>query len=295
MRGEIMPNIEQEISRVEVEKGREFVIGQFERAGLKIENYPDLLSRFERLHSPESRHFEDAAQMVDIIETIWDQLKERMPKLEKEQMILATLLHDVGKSGPKEATPAEQELIISLFDSRHYRAIAEKGERVEEMPILRAMSGSDLEDGVQRKIAKYFNKLGIDVASEKMIDFWRRHADWTYDILKASKDDKINEHLAAKAASHHILDGKNPAGLDPENIPQEAKTIEIIETYEVLTLVDKFQAFIKRSGLSHAEAIKVLRGIIDRQKMSERVKNDYHMILEVIETSGEKIIAKLKS
>lgn len=272
----------------------QFVIDQFERAGLNIREYPELFSRFKLLNSPDSRHFEDAAQMVDIIETIWDQLEKQMPELEKEQMILATLLHDVGKSGPKEATPEEQELIITLFDPRHYRAIAAAGMRVEDMSIFKALRESGIEEGVQQKIVKYLSGMGVNIATEKMIDFWRRHADWTYDILRASKDDKINERLAAMAASHHILDGKNPAGLDPENIPQESKAIETIETYEVLTLVDKFQAFVKRSGLSHGEAIKILRKIIDKQKLPEPVKNDYRKILEIIEKSGDKIIAKLK-
>lgn len=273
----------------------QFVVDQFSRAGLDIREYPELFQRFKLLNGPESRHFEDAAQMVEIIDAIWDQLKKQLPELGKEEMILATLLHDVGKSGPKEATPDEQELIVTLFDPRHYRAIAAAGTRVEEMSIFRALRESDIEEGAQQKIVKYLSRMGVNIATEKMIDFWRRHADWTYDILMASKNDKINERLAAKAASHHILDGKNPAHLDPENIPQEAKAIETIETYEVLTLVDKFQAFVKRSGLSHAEAIKVLRGIIDRQKFPERVKNDYRKILEIIEKFGDKIIAKLKS
>ncbi len=290
-----MNSREKELSPEEAAAREQFVVGQFERVDLDIREYPDLFERFKRLHSPESRHFEDAAQMVEIIDAIWDDLERKLPELSKEQMILATLLHDVGKSGPKEAAPEEQDLIVTLFDPHHFRAIAEKGERVEDMSIFHAIRESDLEDSVQRKVAKYLKKLGVDIASEKMIDFWRRHADWTYDILKSSRDDKIDERLAAMAASHHILDGKNPAGLDPEKIPQEAKAIETIETYEVLTLVDKFQAFVKRSGLSHTEAIKALRGIIDRQKLSERVKNDYRKILGVIETSGEKIIAKLKS
>lgn len=290
-----MNSREKELSPEEAAAREQFVVGQFERVDLDIREYPDLFERFKRLHSPESRHFEDAAQMVEIIDAIWDDLERKLPELSKEQMILATLLHDVGKSGPKEAAPEEQDLIVTLFDPRHFRAIAEKGERVEDMSILHAIRESNLEDSVQRKVAKYLKKLGVDIASEKMIDFWRRHADWTYDILKSSKDDKIDERLAAMAASHHILDGKNPAGLDPEDIPYEAKAIETIETYEVLTIVDKFQAFVKRSGLSHTEAIKTLREIIDRQKLPERVKNDYRKILEVIETSGEKIIAKLKS
>lgn len=284
-----------ELSLEEGAAREQFVVDQFLRVGLDIQRFPELFERFKLLNGPESKHFEDAAQMVDIIETIWEQLEEQLPELGKEQMILATLLHDVGKSGPKEATSEEQELIVSLFDPRHYRAIAEKGERVEDMPILHAIRESDLENSVQHKVVEYLRKLGVDIEGETMIDFWRRHADWTYDILKVSKDDKIDERLAAMAASHHILDGKNPAGLNTEDIPQEAKAIETIETYEVLTLVDKFQAFVKRSGLSHNEAIKVLRGIIDRQKFPERVKDDYRRILRVIEKSGDKIIAKLKT
>jgi HD-GYP domain-containing protein (c-di-GMP phosphodiesterase class II) len=272
----------------------QFVVSQFERAGLDIREYQEIFERFKILNGPESRHFEDAAQMVDIIEAIWDQLEKQLPELEKEKMILATLLHDIGKSGPKEATPEEQGLIVALFDPRHYRAIAAAGTRVEEMSIFSALRKSDIEEGVQQKIVKYLSGMGVNIATEKMIDFWRRHADWTYDILKASKDDKLNERLAAMAASHHILDGKNPAGLNPEDIPNESKAIETIETYEVLTLVDKFQAFVKRSGLSHDAAIRVLEKIIEKQKFPERVKEDYRKILRVIEISGEKISAKMK-
>lgn len=291
-----MSNQEREFPPEAAAEREQFVISQFERANFDIRQYPELFERFKRLHHPpESKHFEDAVQMGEIIEEIWEDLDKSLPfKLEKERMILATLLHDIGKSGPKEAASEEQGLIVTLFDPSHYEKIVAAGKNVAEETILRALRDSDLEDGIQRKIVKYLNGLGIDISSEKMIDFWRRHADWTYGILKDVEDEKIDDRLAVMAASHHILDGKNPAGINLEKIPEESKTIEIIETYEVLTIVDKFQAFIKRSGLDHATAIKILRSIILKQKFPKQVEESYLAILSVIESSEDKLQAKLK-
>ncbi len=290
-----MNNVEKELFAEEAAR-EQFVISQFERAGLDIRRYPNLFERFKRLHNPpESKHFEDAAQMVDIIEAIWSDLETQLSfKLKKEWVILAALLHDIGKSGPADAEPAEQQLIINLFDPRCYQTAAGKGENLPETTILHALRDSNIESGTQHRIAKYLNRLRIDIVTEKMIDFWRRHADWTYDILRKVKNDEIDERLAVMAASHHILEGKNPANLDPENVPNEAKTIEIIEAYEVLTLIDQFQAYIKRSGKSHSEAIAELRNKINKQKLSDRVKGEYLAILGVLEKSEEKLRAKLK-
>lgn len=287
---------EEELSREEAAR-EQFIVDQFERVGLNIRDYPELFERFKRLHNPpESKHFEDASQIADIIETIWNGLETELPfKLEKEQMLLAALLHDVGKSGPKEATPAEQELIIALFDPTHYERIATAGINVGNETILRALRESNFGDDIQRKIAKYLNRLGVNIASEKMIDFWRRHADWTYDILKTTQDDKIDERLAVMAASHHILDGKKLANLKPEDIPSEAKTIEIVESYEVLTVVDKFQAFMRRGDKSHSEAIKELQKKVEESEISEDAKKDYFKIIAVIANSADKLQAKLKT
>lgn len=273
----------------------QFIAEQFERANLDIRAYPDLFDRFRRLHSPESKHFEDAAQMAEIIDAIWPELEAELPfKLDKEKLLQTTLLHDVGKSGPEEATPEEQELVVALFNPDHYRKIAESGARVDQMTVIDAFRGSDFDLAVQLQMANALKKWGIDFETEKMIDLWRRHADWTFDILSPIKDQKITRELATAAASHHILDGKNPAGLNSEEIPDEAKTLEIVESYEVITMVDKFQAFVKRSGLGHKEAITVLRGMIDRQSFPEKVKDDYRKILTIIDRSGEKLQAVLK-
>lgn len=162
--------------------------------------------------------------------------------------------------------------------------------------MIRALQKSGIDPALQQKIVNYLRGMGINIETEKMIDFWRRHADWTYEIIsETQQDEKITPRLAAMAASHHILDGKNPARIDLEDIPAESKTLEMIETYEVLTLVDKFQAFVKRSGLNHEEAIKVLHQIIDKQPLLERVKDDYRKILEIIDFSKDKLQNILKS
>ena len=287
--------IEEELLERESEARTQFVVAQFERIGLDIRAYPELFERFRQLHDRESEHFRDSVQMAEIVDVIWDELEAKLPfKLDKNRLALTALLHDVGKSGPKEATSEEQQLIVTLFNSNHYSDIRKTGKRIEDMALIDVLRGSDIEIGLQQRIVNYLRKLGINFETEKMIDFWRRHADWTYEILASARDGIITSELAAAAASHHVLDGKNPAGLDLKNIPGEAKTIEIIETYEVLTLVDKFQAFIKRGGLNHGEAVQVLRQIIDGQSLPEGVKDDYRIILAVIEGSADKIQKVLK-
>ncbi|MFA5413807.1 MAG: hypothetical protein WC348_04735 [Patescibacteria group bacterium] len=291
-----MDGKEKEFSPEATAEREQFITEQFERANFDIRQYPELFERFKRLHNPpESKHFEDAAQIADIIETIWDELDAELPfKLEKERMILAALLHDVGKSGPKEAGADEQKLIVALFDPSHYEKITADGKNVAGETILHALRDSDLAGSTQQKIAKYLNRLGIDIVNETMLSFWRRHADWTFDVLKIYKEDKIDEKLAIMAASHHILEGKNPAGLNPEDVPHEAQTIEMVETYEILTMVDQFQAYIKRSGKSHKEAVEEVRSKINRQKFSDKVKKEYLVILAIIEKSEGKLQAKLK-
>ncbi len=282
--------IDRETSFAESEAREQFIADRFLRAGLDIRSYPDLFDRFNRLHGPESRHFEDAAQMAEIIDAIWPELEAELPfKLDKEKLLQATLLHDVGKSGPNEASPEEQELVISLFNPNHYSKIKESGRRIEQMTVIDVLKESDLDLSLQVRIANYLKQLDINFETEKMIDLWRRHADWTFDVLSQVNDERITKELIAAAASHHILDGKNPAQLNPENIPGEAKTLEIAESYEILTVVDKFQAFVARSGLSHVESVVVLRKIVDQQKLPDKVKSDYRAIIGVIERSGDKL------
>lgn len=282
--------MDRETSFVESEAGEQFIADRFLRAGLDIRSYPDLFDRFKRLHGPESRHFEDAAQMAEIIDAIWPELEAELPfKLNKEKLLQATLLHDVGKSGPKEASSEEQELVISLFNPNHYSKIKESGRRIEQMTVIDVLKESDLDLSLQVRMANYLKQLDINFETEKMIDLWRRHADWTFDVLSQVNDERITKELIAAAASHHILDGKNPAQLNPENIPGEAKTLEIAESYEILTVVDKFQAFVARSGLSHVESVVVLRKIVDQQKLPDKVKSDYRAIIGVIERSGDKL------
>jgi len=291
-----MNDAEKEFSMEEVADKERFVAAQFERAGLNIQDYPELFERFKNLHDPESRHFDDAVQMMEIIDAIWPELEVKLPfKLNKKNLLQATLLHDVGKSGPKEANPEEQKLVVALFNPVHYQKIMASRAKIEQMTIVDALRGSDFDLSVQVRITNVLKRWGIDFETEKMIDLWRRHADWTFDILTAIQDERITRELVIASASHHILDGKNPAGLNPEEIPNEAKTLEIMETYQVITLVDKFQAFVARSGLSHAESVAVLRKIVDRQKLPDKVKSVYRDIIDIIDRSEEKLQTILKS
>jgi hypothetical protein len=75
------------------------------------------------------------------------------------------------------------------------------------------------------------------------------------------------------ASTHHTLEGHDPAGLGGE-IPDEAVALETIDKYSIVTLVDKYQAYIDRSKLSHKEAVKKIKDIIEWSKGKKIINHD---------------------
>ena len=56
--------------------------------------------------------------------------------------------------------------------------------------------------------------------------------------------------------------------------------IELIEEYQILTLVDKYQAFRERSHLSHDQAIKAIRTVVEGSNLSAKLKASYFQIID---------------
>jgi hypothetical protein len=54
------------------------------------------------------------------------------------------------------------------------------------------------------------------------------------------------------------LEGHDPAMIDGK-IPNEAIALETLDKYLIITLVDKYQAFIDREKVDHGQAIAILR------------------------------------
>jgi len=273
-----MPNNFEKREKLEYEPNQDFIQRQFAELGIDIKEYPQILERLTELNERKESHFYDAVKMTEIIDLLWDKIESK--NISKEKMKICALLHDIGKSGPEEASPSVRKIIEKLFEHKTFRDSRDKS-------IREALEEEKIED--KESVLKLLKELKIDIDKEKMIDFWHRHADWTYEILKNNQKGEIDEEVVIIASSHHILDGKNPANLPAEEIPDDAKTLEIMDKYQILTLIDKYQAYRGRSAYSHEEAIKALENTIKKSSLKEEIKNKYLRIIETLANSKEKL------
>lgn len=269
---ESSPSEERILNRESKERGKEeeTVIGAFREFGLKMDvaKHPDLLSRLVDIGD----HFHDAVEMARMIDKIWDKLD--IDDADRDSLFTATLFHDIGKAGPLKLS-ADSEL------RRTFRELFPHGNsEAKTFSELAALAGfSD-----SHKLAGALTSEQTPINPETpAIDFWRYHVDWTFEVLQASG---VDEKITRIAASHHILEGKNPAHLSDEDIGRESKILEVADkyhahAYRVLAIADKYQAIRERGTLkTHEEIIVFLHRIVDKSRVAEQLKNDYHEIID---------------
>lgn len=267
--------------KLESEPSQDFIRNQFLNLGVDLEKEnPVIFERILELNGGKESHFRDAVKMAEIIDLIWEDLEVK--SISREKMKLCALLHDIGKTGPLDASPKVKKVIKNLFEHRTFKD--SRGKNIDS-----ALQEEKVEDWEEvEKILK--EELGVDLKKETMIDLWQRHADWTYEILKNNKSESIDEEVVIIASSHHILDGKNPAGLATEDIPEGAKSLEMMDKYQVLTLVDKYQAFRGRSAYDHEEAIMALVALVEGRKwLSAKAKEEYFKFIDILAKSKDKL------
>jgi len=289
-------------------KEEAYVFEQFHRVDFQIEKIPELYERLVELNSMPESHFEDAVGMAKIVDYLWDEIKgEKDIKFTKDKLKLACLFHDIGKSGPADANHGQRYLIETLFNPTLFSPKSEKfkNRKPREMSIEEALETENMPE--KEEIKEYLKTLSVhiydpkskktkeekfDLKKHKMIDFWREHDYWTRDLLTKYSDDNIDEAVAKVASTHHALDGHDPWNLDGF-ISDESITIEVIDKYLILTLVDKYQAWVDRSGLPHNLAIEKIKEDIEDSKMKEiinhegKVYNKFIKYLKIIEEHPE--------
>jgi len=274
-------------------KEEAYVFEQFHNVGFQIEKIPALYERLVELNSMPDSHFEDAVMMAQIVDYLWDELKnEKDIKLTKDKLKLACLFHDIGKSGPANAENRKQRFFIeTLFNSRLFNPKSEKfkGKKVRDLSIEEAINLEDLPE--KEEVKEYLETLTLHIYDKKekkavgerldlkkhtMIHLWREHDYWTRDLLRKYSDKQIEIEVAKIASTHHTLDGHDPEGIDG-NAPGDSYAVEVIDKYLILTLVDKYQAWVDRSGLSHDKAIEKIEADIEDSKNKEIINHDGEM------------------
>lgn len=303
----------------QTDKIKLYVLDKFNIIDFDINKFPELLQRLTELASLPESHFDDAVKMSEIVDIIWHDIeKSKEITLNKEEVKLACLFHDIGKSGPVEADEEQRSLIQEIFNPQAFninsdnfqnspefknKSQAEQKKTIKDLPIHRVLEIENLDNTEQindylqtlelhvfDSKTKKINKEKLDLDKYSMIDLWREHDYWTYDLLKKYADDQISQDLIIVASSHHTLEGHDPALVDGA-IPQEAVALETIDKYLIITLLDKYQAFIDRSGKNHQDTVQILAAMVqssfDDQVIGRRQYELFREYLEIVEKHPE--------
>ncbi|MDP2788540.1 MAG: hypothetical protein Q8O46_00600 [bacterium] len=196
---------------------------------------------------------------------------------------VAALIHDIGKSGPLEASKDQQLAVVRLFAAENLRN--------PNQPV---------EDAVREVFGEEANLMiynlqgcGIDV-SMSMKKFWESHAKWGYEIIK-TKCPELSTTTKNIAILHHVDKGPdfNFLNLPMDQIPKESLVLGQLENYvdtlrqRAIIALDQYEAQIRRAKVSHKEAVAWVR-----KNVSKTFGDDVFMnqILDVMLEMGQEQI-----
>jgi hypothetical protein len=180
-------------------------------------------------------------------------------------MSIAAYLHDIGKSGPFDASREAQEAIVKLYAVEN---VADPDQTIAE--TARANFSSEEAQSILERLGS----CGMR-STDTMRAFWDRHGYWTHDILEADSED-IPVRARVVAGSHHM-----DRGIDP----YEFSSDEYVDRLENRTLmaVDKYQAAIARSQKTHDEAMDIVKRILSPKYGNDVIMN---RVLKVLDEVG---------
>jgi hypothetical protein len=108
-------------------------------------------------------------------------------------MSIAAYLHDIGKSGPFEASQESQQAIVKLYAVEN---VADPDQTIAKTVRM----NFSFEEA--KSILEHLGSCGMR-STDTMRAFWDRHGYWTHDILEADAED-IPSRARVVAGSHHM-------------------------------------------------------------------------------------------
>lgn len=197
---------------------------------------------------------------------IFDRLKFTVE--EQRAYSMATLLSDIGKSGPPSATTDQQYAILLTF-GRKFHGDPDEQRAAKLHDFVRDEDLESLWLGLDGMPAD------VSLKTLSVRDFFELHATWTEQLLVPCEGKLPQETLDA-ARRHHQLDGYPPKVLS-ENLTRVDK---------LLIIADKYDAFRCRPpSHSHEETIRRLRKDIVGKALGGRYADDqeFHAIIDAFE------------
>ena len=257
---------------------QEKILDSFEKADFHEKLDEEVIQRLVLLEK-ESKFNEDSRKvergLSNVLNLLEKRYADRYPQLafteeQKTDGRVAAILHDIGKSGPAQASQQEMRAVVRMFAQEQ---IKDPKLSINEVALNNFPKES-------HEILEYLKNCGVDVEMT-MRQFWDKHAQWTHDILEKFPQG-LSKHARIIAGSHHFNKGINPYDLPETEIPLQSSTIGLMEDYvdaieeRILMAVDQYEANVRRSGSNHEKAIAWVR---ENLAQSEKFKNDQVMAL----------------
>jgi hypothetical protein len=181
-------------------------------------------------------------------------------------MSIAAYLHDIGKSGPFDASQECQKAIVKLY------AVENVADPDQTIATTVRMNFSSEE---ATSILEHLGSCGMP-STDSMRAFWDRHGYWTHDILEADAEG-IPIRARVVAGSHHMDRGIDPYGFSSHDY------VAVLEN-RILMAVDKYQAAVARGRKTHGEAMDVIKRILAPKYEGDVMMN---RVLEVLDAAGK--------
>ena len=208
--------------------------------------------------------------MDRIAGTLEPELQSKLDADSKRDMSIAAYLHDIGKSGPFDASQETQEAIVKLYAVEN---VADPDQTIAE--TARANFSSDEAESLLNRLGSF----GM-FSTDTMRAFWDRHGYWTHDILEADSED-IPVRARVIAGSHHL-----DRGIDPYEFSSD-EYVDMLEN-RILMAVDKYQAAVARSQKTHDEAMGTIKRILSPKYGNDVIMN--HVLKGLDEVGREETL-----
>lgn len=191
---------------------------------------------------------------------------------EEEKMTVeaGTMLTDIGKSGPPHADRQAEKLIAEMFSI--------EGVEDPNMSIRTFLQNYFPETWRQHIKTLESIALGPEMT---MRQFWNKHSEWTHKIIE---NKGVPEEAIPAASTHHRLEGVNPDNIigthDTYRRPFGTNTT-FDRAEKLIIVLDKYDAYRRRGGTSHRDAMAALRNIITESPYGDDA--EFHELMDELD------------
>ena len=226
----------------------------FEELGLNVEKMNPNIVRKLLLLNERTETFKDEERSIHVARAMFRYYESnlsdrRFTDQEKRIVLMGTMFTDIGKTGPKDATREQENLVLDIYEVENI--IDPKKITLEE--FIDTNFPGDAENRLRT-----LRELGVS-SGMTMRELYNLHAKWTLEIISG---DGVPPEAVAAAATHHMLEGINPeeiVGEDGRFTKYFGENVSFSRDDKLVIILDKYDASRRRGGKEHEKAIELVR------------------------------------